>query len=76
MTVRELIERLALEDPNKRVVVDGYESGYDETFTVTDVKIRPNPYHKNEKYDNWYDGEFESSVEKDSEVAILLPRKS
>jgi len=30
MTVQQLIERLALEDPKMRVVVDGYEQGYDE----------------------------------------------
>ena len=30
MKVRELIERLALEDPNMRVVMQGYEQGYDE----------------------------------------------
>jgi len=72
MTVKELIERLSLEDPNKRIVVDGYESGYDEVEKIILVNIQPN-LSVSEK--DW-EGEFEFTSEKDSEVAILLPRKS
>ena len=72
MTVKELIERLSLEDPNKRIVVDGYESGYDEVEKIIFVNIQPN-LSVAEK--DW-EGEFEFTSEKDSEVAILLPRKS
>jgi len=72
MTVKELIEHLSLEDPNKRIVVDGYESGYDEVEKIIFVNIQPN-LSVAEK--DW-EGEFEFTSEKDSEVAILLPRKS
>jgi hypothetical protein len=72
MTVKELIDRLSFEDPNKRIVVDGYESGYDEVEKIILVNIQPN-LSVSEK--DW-EGEFEFTSEKDSEVAILLPRKS
>jgi hypothetical protein len=72
MTVKELIDRLSLEDPNKRIVVDGYESGYDEVEKIILVNIQPN-LSVSEK--DW-EGEFEFTSEKDSEAAILLPRKS
>ena len=72
MTVKELIDSLSLEDPNKRILVDGYESGYDEVEKIILVNIQPN-LSVSEK--DW-EGEFEFTGEKDSEVAILLPRKS
>jgi hypothetical protein len=74
MTVKELIEKLSLEDPNRLVVVDGYEEGYDTIASVDHVYIKLSVNKK----DKWYVGEFKSSSpsEKDSEVAILLPRKS
>jgi len=77
MTVKDLIEYLTLENPNKRVVVDGYESGYDEVEKIKNVLIKPNPHKGDaEKYNNWWDGEFQESLDKNSEIAILLPRKS
>lgn len=74
MIVKELIERLTAEDPQKRVVVDGYESGYDELDKVRLVYMKPNS-HKN---DNWWDGEFEEcfSETEGVEAAVCLPRKS
>lgn len=79
MIVKELIERLTAEDPQKRVVVDGYESGYDEVDKVRLVCIKPNP-HKgdNEKDDNWWDGEFQECLSDSEgiETAVCLPRKS
>jgi hypothetical protein len=77
MLVKELIEQLLLEDPNMRVVVDGYESGYDEPLKLEYVNIAPNKHNKDtEKDDNWWDGEFVLSSLKTDEKAILLPRKS
>lgn len=35
MTVAELIEKLSMFKPDLRVVVDGYESGYDELSFLT-----------------------------------------
>ena len=34
MKVKELIQRLESEDPNMRVVIQGYEQGYDEVKIV------------------------------------------
>jgi hypothetical protein len=73
MKVKELIERLTLEDPQKRVVVQGYEGGYDEVDSIHLVPIVKNKH----KQDKWWDGEFLEVVADDSdEIALLLPRKS
>ena len=72
MTVKELISRLQDEDPKMRVVLDGYESGFDELYTIAHTHIGK---RRDEKDKNWYDGEF-ADVWKDStaEVALYLPR--
>lgn len=77
MKAKELIELLSKEDPDKRVIVDGYEGGYDELDKIIHVCITPNPDKKKE--DLWYLGEFEECIKdpnSDEEIAILLPRKS
>jgi hypothetical protein len=77
MTVKELIERLSTEDPNMRVVVDGYESGYDETKDIMYVNVVPNRHRKVSKKDDiWWEGELEYSNSTNDEKVILLPRKS
>jgi hypothetical protein len=38
MTVSELIQQLSELDPNLRVMVSGYEGGYDDCFGVTNPK--------------------------------------
>jgi len=77
MKVKELIELLKQENLESIVVVDGYESGYDELKKIHHVNIIPNPHKGDlEKDDNWWDGEFKHSMDKKSEVAILLPRSS
>jgi hypothetical protein len=74
MRVKELIARLAVEDPEMRVVVDGYEQGFDEPDNVRYVNMIPNPTKKD------WEGEFEevllNSDIKGAELALLLPRKS
>jgi hypothetical protein len=73
MKVKELIQRLADKDPEMRVVVQGYESGFDELDTIYLVSIAKNSH----KQDKWWDGEFiETQVDDGEEVALLLPRKS
>lgn len=72
MNVRELIERLALEDPKMRVVIQGYEQGFDEVRTLKYAKIVPNT----DKDRPWWDGEFNDTTNPDSEIALLLPRGS
>ena len=42
MNVEELIERLKSKDPKMRVVIQGYEQGYDEVKIVEYAKIVPN----------------------------------
>lgn len=77
MTVQELIRKLSLEEPNARVVVDSYEAGYDEIKTVLKIGIKPNVGKLNsEKGDKWWEGDFEYSKNKNSEIAILLPRNN
>jgi hypothetical protein len=73
MTVKELILRLSREDQNARIVVNGYETGYDEVHKVETVPLGTLRTGKNK---NWYDGEFNDFYDEESktETAILLPR--
>lgn len=69
MTVKELIEQLQKEDPNKLVLVSGYEGGYDSLQEVRQVRVKHCPS------ENWWDGEYEDySLEECDIDAILLPR--
>lgn len=72
MKVKELLSRLAIEDPEMRVLVDGYELGFDELDHVRYVDIVPNLTKKD------WEGEFEQVSEdhEGAEIALLLPRKS
>jgi hypothetical protein len=73
MDIKTLIEHLSKYDPNTRVVVQGYESGYDELDTMYTVALTKNEH----KQDKWWDGEFnEAAPANGKEVALLLPRKS
>jgi hypothetical protein len=73
MKVKQLIKFLETYNPEMRVVVHGYESGYDEVTKLYQVGIEPNQ-KANEKY---WEGEFKEVVVDDAdEVALLLPRKS
>lgn len=53
ITVRALIDLLASFPPDARVVVDGYEDGYDNVTrdSLGLIKARPNPGAR------WWDGE-------------------
>jgi hypothetical protein len=74
MTVKELIERLSVEDLHTRVVVQGYETGYDEVEKIRFVQITPNP----SKEEKRWEGEFDDAevVTENTEVALCLFRKS
>jgi hypothetical protein len=77
MNVKDLINILKKENQKARVVVEGYESGYDEVSKISTVSIEPNPDKgDSEKDDKWWDGEFFFSDKKNAEIAICLPRKS
>ena len=72
MKIKELIERLSMEDPEMRVVVTGYECGYDELEELTKVGISKNLNKK----DKWWEGEYHEAPNIDPfETALLLPRK-
>lgn len=70
MTARELINKLSEYNLDFKVVVNGYEDGYDEVKTLHIVNMEPNP-DKSKKY---WEGEYNYSVDSNSESAILLPR--
>jgi hypothetical protein len=77
MKVKDLITLLTVKDPEMRVVVDGYESGYNEVENIKLVNIVPNPNKDDIEKDNqWWAGEFNETLDKNTEVAILLPRKN
>lgn len=69
MKVKELIEHLQLMQPEMRVVVDGYECGYDEVYCSRAVMVvsSPTPRH--------WEGEF-TDCQSNGETVLLLPRKS
>jgi hypothetical protein len=76
MKVKELIEQLQKFDPEEIVVVDGYETGFDEVKEVhylTGLKKLP---------DNkaWYDGEYQEASTMswlhDIQTAVYIPRTS
>lgn len=54
MTVSELIAALQSYPPDTRVVVLGYETGYDDVAEVREIHIVPegNPAWYNGRYDN------------------------
>lgn len=66
MTAQELIQHLQTLPPNTKVVVRGYEDGYNDILKLKEVKIKP----KTDAY--WYDGEYEDSTETDAITAINL----
>jgi hypothetical protein len=70
MKVKYLIDLLLAENPEKEVLVQGYESGYDELDKVESKTVK--------KINNveWWDGEFEFSESEDAESVIVLERKN
>lgn len=55
MTVAELIERLKKSDPRMRVLVDGYEDGYDDpSIVLRKVVDKQGPGDKT----SWWSGRY------------------
>ena len=66
MTAQELIQQLQTVAPETKIVVRGYEDGYNDILQLNAVKIKP-------KADaHWYDGEYEQSTDTDAIDAIDL----
>lgn len=66
MTVSQLIQQLQALPPETKVVVRGYEEGYNDILKLRDIKIKRN------ENANWYIGEFEDTKDADAIVAIDL----
>lgn len=69
MIVKELIELLQKEDPNKLVLVSGYEEGFDHLKSVSQIKVKHQPKAP------WWSGEYDNYPLDECDIdAILLPR--
>lgn len=66
MTAEELIKHLQLLPPQTKIVVRGYENGYNDVINLTPRKIKLNADS------DWYDGEYIDSKETDAVEAIDL----
>ncbi|WP_424946863.1 hypothetical protein [Candidatus Spongiihabitans sp.] len=72
MIVKELIQLLQDHDPDKKVIVRGYEGGYNEVLEIVQMDIVPNPHQKasyNGEYENTY---FDDEVPDTATAAIEL----
>ena len=66
MTTLQLIQLLQSFPPSTKVVVRGYENGYNDILKLIEIKIKPNAESA------WYNGEYEESKEADAIYAINL----
>lgn len=65
MKVKDLIEALLELDPEKMVVVSGYEGGFKEILDIEKISLELN------RYDEWYYGPHES-VDKDGDCEAFV----
>ena len=66
MTAQELIQLLQALPPHTKIVVRGYEDGYNDILRLNEVKIKP-------KADAlWYDGEYIDTNDAEATLAIDL----
>ena len=66
MIIEELIQQLQRYPKNSRVLVQGYEDGYDEVTTVKEISIQSNTSQE------WYNGKYINSDNAASETAVLI----
>ena len=66
MTATELINNLQKLPPDTRIVVSGYEDGFNDIIELKKVRI------KKDVYEHWYEGAHAESIESDSIDAVLL----
>lgn len=66
MTASELIQHLKALPPDTKIVIRGYEDGYNDILMLKPVKIKP--------LENtpWYSGEYENSNAPDAIDAVDL----
>ncbi|VVB50738.1 Uncharacterised protein [uncultured archaeon] len=66
MIIEELIQQLQRYPKNSRVLVQGYEDGYDEVTTMKEISIQQNTSHE------WYNGKYINSDNPALETALLI----
>lgn len=66
MTAQQLIEQLQSLPPDTKIVVRGYEEGYNDILKLMEIKIK----HKPDA--DWFYGIYEDSSETDAITAINL----
>lgn len=66
MTVKELIENLKTYPENQKVLISGYELGYDD-FEIKSEYCKHSPNF-------WWAGDYEKN--KDGELCVVLKRKT
>ena len=66
MTAQQLIQLLQNLPPTTKIVVRGYEDGYNDILKLIEVKIKINIES------DWYNGEYEESRDADAINAINL----
>ena len=66
MTAQELIQLLQTLPPHTKIVVRGYEDGYNDISRLNEVKIKPIADA------NWYDGEYIDTNDAEATLAIDL----
>lgn len=65
MTIQQLLQLLAQYPPHTRVVVSGYEGGYNDITALKTIHMTPDVHRK------WYMGQHDDA-EKEGEQALLL----
>jgi hypothetical protein len=77
MKVKDLIDLLSKQDADMRVVVDGYEAGFDSVTKIQLVNAKPNPDKDDKEKDCWWLGEYEECEPGEhGEIMVLIPRTS
>lgn len=76
MKVKELINLLSKENPELRVVVDGYETGFDEVEKCILVEMSPNTGKNDKHWEGEFNKVYKDDIASNVEVALFLPRKS
>ncbi len=66
MTASELINELQKLSPDTKIVIRGYEDGYNDILQLKPEKIKRKTDSK------WYEGEYEDSTEEDAIDAVDL----
>ena len=66
MTASELIQQLKALPPDTKIVIRGYEDGYNDILTLKPVKIKLNGNAP------WYSGEYENRNDNDAISAVDL----